>query len=95
MKSAVSRERMRLTAAAAKLDALSPLSVVSRGYGMIFDSSGGVMKTVKNAKVGNDIRVELIDGSVTAKIESIEKGRKKRPRGAGKELADGKENSDV
>ena len=95
LKNVLSRERMRLTAAAAKLDALSPLSVVSRGYGMIFDSGGSVMKTVKNAKVGNDIRVELIDGSVTAKIESIEKGRKKRPRGAGKELADGKENTDL
>ncbi len=77
--------RMRLTAASSKLDGLSPLSVVSRGYGMVFDEGGKVLKTVKSAGIGKNISVELIDGTVSAKVESIEKKRKYKPGGSGKE----------
>ena len=68
--------RMKLTALSAKLDGLSPLSVVSRGYGMIFDSTGKVVKSVRSAKKGDNICVELIDGSVSATIDGIKEKRR-------------------
>ena len=88
LKAVIDRVRMRLGVASAKLDGLSPLSIVSRGYGMIFDGDGKVVKTVDSVGIGDIISVELIDGSVSAEIESINRKEAKGNR-------NGKENSDV
>ncbi len=84
LKNVLAGAKMTLTALSAKLDGLSPLSVVSRGYGMVFDGGGKVIKTVRSAVIGDNINVELIDGSVSAKIESI-KEKNKSARLKGKE----------
>ena len=60
----------------AKLNALNPLSVLSRGYGAVFNQRSEVVKTVNNLKISEIITVKLSDGEIDACINKItEKGK--------------------
>ena len=54
-----------------KLNALNPLSILSRGYGAVFKSSGEIVRTVKDIKVDEDIIIMLSDGEVCADVNKI------------------------
>ena len=50
-----------------KLDALSPLKTLTRGYS-IMEKDGKVVKSVKDITAGDDVDIRLIDGTAKAKI---------------------------
>ena len=53
----------------AKLDALSPLKVLGRGYAMAQDEKGSVLKSSDQVQVGERIRVKLAQGSLQCSVE--------------------------
>ena len=55
-----------------KLNALSPLSVLSRGYS-IAQTSEGLIKSVDDAKVGDSVRLFVSDGELGLTVENITK----------------------
>ena len=71
MKLKLSRDRARFAALCASLDALNPLSVLSRGYSAVFDEDGRVIKSVKQLKVGDRFRLRTADGSVVGEAVEI------------------------
>ncbi len=54
-----------------QLDALSPLSVLTRGYGAVYDGEGAVLTSVKTVGVGDTVSVRLADGQIKARAEKI------------------------
>lgn len=60
---------------AAKLDAMSPLKVLSRGYSMTTLPDGSVIRSAGQVAIGDKITVSLCDGSLTASVEE----RKENP----------------
>ena len=56
-------QRESLGNLAAKLDALSPLKVMKRGYAIPMDSEGNVIKSAKKLKKGMDFDLKLSDGT--------------------------------
>lgn len=71
----VTRNTQRNVALAAKLDAMSPLKVLTRGYAMAQDKSGMVVRSVKQLHSGDLIRLQFSDGSVTAEVTQKEEAR--------------------
>lgn len=67
----ISKKKMRFVENAAKLDALSPLKVLSRGYAIAQLPTGKVLSSAKQACVGNTINVTLSDGKLLAEITEI------------------------
>ena len=59
-----------LTLRSEKLNALSPLSVISRGYS-ITEKSGRVVKCKGDVSVGDLLNVRLSDGALTARVEEF------------------------
>lgn len=57
---------------AAKLDALSPLKVLTRGYALVETQDGSLIRSVKQINAGDDICVKVRDGSVSAFVTRIE-----------------------
>jgi exodeoxyribonuclease VII large subunit len=59
-------ERMedRLRLGAGKLHALSPLAVLSRGYAVVRDSNGKVVKRAADVAVGESVNVTLNEGEM-------------------------------
>lgn len=54
-----------------KLDALSPLSVLARGYGAVYSEEGEVLTSAKSVEVGDRLNVRLSDGEIEAVAEKI------------------------
>ncbi len=69
--------RMKFLASAAKLDALNPLSILTRGYFAVFDGDGRVMKSVDDVTVGETLKMKASDGEITARVEAVEKNNGK------------------
>ncbi|HZY63659.1 MAG TPA: exodeoxyribonuclease VII large subunit [Edaphobacter sp.] len=62
------RKQIRLNHAASRLEALSPLAVLSRGYALVYSQQGALLRSGAQAVPGDDIRVRLAEGSLTAKV---------------------------
>ena len=58
-----------------KLEALSPLAVLERGYSIVTDSNGRTMKTIRQAKAGDNISITLSDGRILADVQEVQDGR--------------------
>ncbi len=56
------QEQERLGTACAKLDAMSPLKVMARGYAIPTEQDGTVIKSVKKLKSGKEFELILADG---------------------------------
>lgn len=57
---------------ASKLDALSPLKVLTRGYALTQKEDGNIVRTVHQLKAGDNVRIQVSDGSVSASVTHIE-----------------------
>lgn len=55
-----------------KLDAMSPLKVLTRGYAMVQTGGGEVLKSVKQVQPGDNMKVNFSDGSVIATVTEKE-----------------------
>ncbi len=63
--------RARLAMLAGKLDTLSPLTVLARGYSVVkLKKNGTLIKSVNNVAVGDEIEINVADG----KIDCVVKG---------------------
>lgn len=62
----IERKKRRFVEHTAKLDAMSPLKVLSRGYAMAQTPDGNVLRSVAHIELGERIRVSLADGALSA-----------------------------
>lgn len=67
----LSKAQQTYVANVAKLDAMSPLKVLSRGYAMAQKETGELIRSVKQTTTGESIVVSLADGKLNASILSI------------------------
>ncbi len=69
MRSHLLTQRSRLDQISGRLEALSPLAILDRGYALVFDAKGKLLKDAAKAKPGDEISARLAKGSLRAKIE--------------------------
>ena len=67
----LSRKRQRFVAMTAKLDAMSPLKVLTRGYAMAQTEDRRIVRSVQDVQPGEAVRVLLSDGSFSATVTEI------------------------
>lgn len=65
------RRRQRFVTCTAKLDAMSPLKVLTRGYSIVNSDDGTILRSVRQTAPGRQLRVTLSDGSVNAVVSEI------------------------
>ena len=53
-----------------KLDSLSPLKTLTRGYS-ILEKDNKIVKSVKSLNINDEISIRLIDGNAKAKVIDI------------------------
>jgi exodeoxyribonuclease VII large subunit len=69
-------ERMLHTAAStvsaldARLNSLSPLAVLERGYALVLDAEGGLVRSTAQLAPGNLVTTRLSDGAFTSRVET-------------------------
>lgn len=72
----VQKNALRFQRAAAKLDALSPLKVLGRGYAMV-TREDAVVRSVTQLQPGDPVAVALSDGTVQCTVDAVQR-RKQR-----------------
>lgn len=70
--SGIQRRRQHFVGLTAKLDAMSPLKVLTRGYAMVQTESGEVLRSVEQIEPEDTITVTLSDGRVHAAVTGKE-----------------------
>ena len=70
------RRRQRFVGCTAKLDAMSPLKVLTRGYSMVHNDDGTLLRSVSETQPGSKVRVTLSDGSLTAVVSEIKEEKR-------------------
>jgi len=65
--------RVRLERMETALQALSPLAILERGYALVFDAEGKLLKDAAKVKVGDEISAKLAKGTVEAEVKRRKK----------------------
>ena len=71
------KEKHRLALNASRLEGLSPLKKLSAGYGFVQKESGEAIRSVKQAKPGDTLRVYVTDGSFETLVKEVEMADRK------------------
>ena len=64
----LAQSRQRYVGIVAKLDAMSPLKVLSRGYSVVRDSDGNILRSAAQTATGKPITITLASGKLYAKV---------------------------
>lgn len=64
----LSKSKQRYIANTSKLDAMSPLKVLTRGYSMAQTEDGTLLRSVSQVELGQRISVSLSDGRISATV---------------------------
>jgi exodeoxyribonuclease VII large subunit len=64
--------RSRLASATTRLEALSPLAVLNRGYALVYSEQGNLLRNAADAKPGQQIRARLATGTLIATVLETE-----------------------
>ncbi len=71
----ITRAKQRYIAQISKLEAMSPLKVLTRGYSMVQTERGEVVHSVSQVVLGERIQVRLSDGTLSATVMKKEEGK--------------------
>ena len=69
----LARKRQSFAALAASLDAMSPLKVLGRGYAMVQNDAGQILKSCRDVTAGERVSVTLGEGGFSATVEEVRK----------------------
>jgi exodeoxyribonuclease VII large subunit len=69
MHARLAADRARLNALAGKLDALSPVKILDRGYALVFNANGTLVKDVAQIKPGDRISARVSRGTFNAEVK--------------------------
>lgn len=69
MRTRLARERSRMEQTAVKVEALSPLKILDRGYALVFDSTGALVKDANRLKPGQEISARVAKGSFVSEVK--------------------------
>ena len=66
------RKKRRYVELTAKLDAMSPLKVLTRGYAMAQTTDSQVLRSIHQVSIGDEITVSVCDGTICATVDGKE-----------------------
>jgi exodeoxyribonuclease VII large subunit len=72
MRNVLLQHRVRAERLQMALQSLSPLAILDRGYALVFDSEGKLLKDADATKVGDEISARLAHGRVQANVTKKE-----------------------
>lgn len=70
----IARRQSRVRELAGRLEALSPLAVLARGFAVARDGTGRTLRSVHDFGVGSPVSLLVRDGRVQARVEAVEAG---------------------
>lgn len=69
----LSEHKLKFAEINSKLFALNPMSVIARGYSVAYDNKSNIVKSIKDVKNDDILKVKVSDGTINSKIISLER----------------------
>jgi exodeoxyribonuclease VII large subunit len=76
MRNQLLQNKVRVERMARALDMLSPLAILDRGYALVFDQAGQLVKDAGQVRVGEEISARLARGEIRATVREIAEGKR-------------------
>jgi exodeoxyribonuclease VII large subunit len=70
MRNQLLQNKVRIERMGRALEVLSPLAILERGYALVFDASGQLVKDAAQVKPGDEIRARVARGEIRATVKS-------------------------
>jgi exodeoxyribonuclease VII large subunit len=80
MRNQLLQNKVRLERMGRALEMLSPLAILERGYALVFDSTGQLVKDAAQLKAGEDISARLARGEIRAAVKETSAAGTGKPR---------------
>jgi exodeoxyribonuclease VII large subunit len=74
--SVILKKRAQWLGADRSLQAMSPKAVLARGYALVFDRNGALVKEASQLNPGEMVRTELSEGRFTSEVRDVERTKK-------------------
>lgn len=65
------QHRGRLDRLAGQLEALSPVAILERGYALVFDANGALVKNVQQLHEGEEVRTRVAHGEFSSEVKNV------------------------
>ena len=72
------RSIVRMSGVNARLHSLSPLAVLDRGYALVIDAAGSLIRSTAQLSTGDQLTTRLADGAFTSHVESTSPNKSAR-----------------
>jgi exodeoxyribonuclease VII large subunit len=76
MRNQLLQNKVRVERMARALDMLSPLAILERGYALVFDAAGQLVKDAGQVRVGEEISARLARGEIRSTVREIAEGKR-------------------
>lgn len=76
MESVLQKRQHKFGLLVARLDALSPLTVLARGYSITKTDSGRALRSIADVRWGEELRTQVADGDVISVVQQVERREK-------------------
>jgi exodeoxyribonuclease VII large subunit len=73
LRDCIRASRDRESGVVRQLNSLSPLAVLSRGYALVYDERGMLIKDTENIAQGQSIVARLARGRIRSRVTAVEK----------------------
>jgi len=67
------RRRSKLDQLSGEIEALSPVAILERGYALVFDASGKLVKDASQVKLGDEISARVAKGTIESVVKNTRK----------------------
>ncbi|MCU1304797.1 MAG: Exodeoxyribonuclease large subunit [Candidatus Sulfotelmatobacter sp.] len=75
MRNQLLQNKVRLERMGRALEMLSPLAILERGYALVFDGAGNLVKDAAQVKVGDEISARVARGEIKATVRRTTEGK--------------------
>jgi exodeoxyribonuclease VII large subunit len=72
MRGRISGHHSQVNQLFAKLDALSPVNILERGYALVFDARGALIKDASQVSAGERISARVAKGTIAAEVKGVQ-----------------------
>ena len=70
-RNSIAKKRHTFISLTAKLDAMSPLKVLTRGYSMTQDAAGKIVRSIDQVATGDTVSISVSDGRITTTVTEV------------------------
>ena len=72
MNNLINQKKQQLKIAVNTLEQISPQSILDRGFSLVFDKNGKLLRDANQTKIGENLTINLAKGKILANVDNLE-----------------------